>query len=307
MASFINPHDICYMAIRESMQDDSERGIISRGAEALRTLDAALERPAGASDAEFFRDYCPPLPLNFEPQADEPEIISLMLQKRPFRMRARRLWSEGRWLEHRWAYARLTEFVDAQIARVLDALEDCDAAERTLVILTSDHGDMDAAHRLEHKSTLYEEVCRVPLIIRPPAGPAAPRVDRAHLVSNGLDLLPTICDYAGAPLPDGLHGRTLRPLAEGRPSDSWRLSLPIESAIGRVIVTERFKYAVYDLSTYGERLIDLLEDPGETNNTIIPLRWDYWLFEELRRDFRRTFGNNDPRPEADVLKALPDA
>ena len=60
-----------------------------------------------------------------------------------------------------WLYARLTEESDRRIGAVLQALKDAGLEERTLVIFTSDHGDMDSSHRLEHKSVLYEEAARV--------------------------------------------------------------------------------------------------------------------------------------------------
>jgi len=195
--------------------------------------------------------------------------------------------------------------VDGQIARLLDALRDSGLMDRTLVIFTSDHGDMDAAHRMEHKSTLYEEVCRIPLIIRPPGNAAAGRVDKARLVSNGLDLLPTICDYAGVEPPGGLMGRTLRPLLEGAPSGAWRRSLPVECAIGRAILTERFKYAVYDLGANREQLMDILEDPAEMRNAL-DAHPDRRVLEDLRRLFEQTFGSTRRDP-AEVLKALAEA
>ena len=63
----------------------------------------------------------------------------------------------------------------------------------------------------------------------------AGQVDNRHLISNGLDLLPTICDYAGAQVPDGLVGRSLRPLLEGAVSEEWRDELYIENIAGSMV------------------------------------------------------------------------
>lgn len=265
VASFINPHDICYLAIRDSAQNERERRLLDLGTVELATLDRALARPSGVNDAAFFRSHAPPLPANFAPQEDEPEVIARMLRARPFREKARREWSAERWREHRWAYARLTEFVDAQIGVVLDALRATGLDRTTLTVFTSDHGDMDGAHGMEHKSTMYEEAARVPLLVRPPGG-APPRVDATHGVSNGLDLLPTLCDFAGATPPAGLPGRSLRPLIEGARGLRWRAAVPMESAIGRAARWGDFKYARYDFSANGEQLYDLARDPGETRN-----------------------------------------
>jgi len=267
VASFINPHDICYMGIRDFAMNESEKGILRNGTVECATLDKALARPDGVDEDEFFTQYCPSLPPNFEPQKGEPDALRMMLEKRPFRMNARRQWNEKRWREHRWAYARLTEMVDKQIAQVLDALEQSGKAENTVIVFTSDHGDMDAAHRMEHKSTFYDEACRIPLIIRAPKGMKG-IVNNTHLVSNGLDLLPTFCDWAGIPVPSVMEGRSLRGLVENNAPTSWRQAVPVESAIGQAVITEKFKYCRYDIGTHREQLINLESDPWEQVNAI---------------------------------------
>jgi len=304
VVSFINPHDICYMAIRDSAQNERERRLLEHGVVEIAALDRALARPAGVDDAAFFRDHAPPLPANFAPQADEPEVVARMLRARPFRERARREWPAERWREHRWAYARLTEFVDAQIGVVLDALRESGRDRTTLTVFTSDHGDMDGAHGLEHKSTMYEEAARVPLIVRPPGG-APPRTDGTRGVSNGLDLLPTLCDFAGAARPAGLPGRSLRPLIEGARGVRWRAAVPMESAIGRAVRWGDFKYARYDFSANGEQLYDLARDPGETRNCAADPDRRAALAEGRRR-FERAFAGV-PRDPVRLAHSLDDA
>lgn len=304
VASFINPHDICYLALRDFAATEQERFFVRAGGTEIATLDAALARPAGLAEAEFFATVCPPLPAAFEPLPDEPEAIAMMLAARPFRQQARSRWDERRWREHRWAYARLTERVDAQIGTVLAALAETGLDRRTLIVFTSDHGDMDAAHRLEHKSTLYDQACRVPLLVCPPAG-AADRVDRSHLVSNGLDLLPTLCDYAGAEPPPDLAGQSWRPLLEGREPAAWRSSLPLECAIGRAVLTPRWKYAAYDLGARPEQLFDRQADPDERRNLAAEPAAAGHLAEQ-RQLFAHTFKHLPRSPEA-VLADLGDA
>lgn len=263
-ASFINPHDICYLAIRDFAETDHEKALIARGESETAALDAALARPEGIDEAEFFRSHCPPLPPNHAPQVDEPEAIRRHLESAPFKKKARERYGDLDWRLHRWAYARLTERVDGQIGRVLDALRDSGNVENTVVIFTSDHGDHDSAHKLEHKTVFYEEACRIPLIIHQPgisSGRTCP-----ELVSNGLDLLPTVCDYAGVPSPDDRLGRSLRPLAEGRTNPSPRAFLPMENQIGRAVVSRDFKYIQYDEGAQREQMMNLKADPGETRN-----------------------------------------
>ncbi|MFP4056788.1 MAG: sulfatase [Candidatus Brocadiia bacterium] len=289
VASFINPHDICYMAIRDFGQSPLDRRLLEKGEGELATLDKALELPEGMSQEDFLAGRCPPLPPNFEPQEDEPEAIRRLLAERPFRRRAREEWSPERWRMHRWAYVRLTEFVDAQIARVLDALRQADTERDTVVIFTSDHGDMDSAHRMEHKTAFYDQAARIPLVISQPGTTSPGAVDETHLVSNGLDIVPTLCDYAGVEPPADLAGLSLRPIAAGRPPAQWRDALPLESQLGRGIVTRPFKYLLYDEGESREQLMDLEADPHETRNAARdPDKQD--VLAELRDRFRALFG-----------------
>ncbi len=264
-ASFINPHDICYMAInayRRSLGQEAVGNVDSKVCESL------LAKARTSGDLKrFVRDHCPPLPANFQvPKGEPPCITSRYVQARAFRAFVRDRWGEDDWRLHRWAYCRLTEMVDRKIGQVLAALHDAGLAKRTLVVFTSDHGDHDAAHRLEHKSVLYEEAARIPFLMSWPGVVPKGKVDESHLVSNGLDLLPTLCDFAGAGAAKGLPGRSLRPLAEGLPLQAWRDHVVVESQNGRMVRTARYKYCVYDSGRGRETLVDLQEDPGEMKN-----------------------------------------
>ena len=261
--SFINPHDICYMAINAARRAG---GSPSMDNVASRTVEGLLEPVRSSGDVEeFVQENCPPLPGNFEIPEGEPECIA-MHYVRGFRAYVREHWGETEWRLHRWAYCRLTEMVDGEIAIMLDALRETGLDRNTLVVFTSDHGDLDAAHRLEHKDVLYEESVGVPLIMSHPGVIPAGAVDDAHLVSNGLDLLPTLCDYAGAAPPVGLHGSSLRAPAEGRNASNWRRFLVAESKHGRMLRTDRVKYCIYESGANREQLMDLADDPGEMRN-----------------------------------------
>lgn len=261
VSSFINPHDICFMAIGDYQEIDKKR--LSNE---MRALEAAMKFPEGVSQDEFFAKHCPPLPANFEPQGQEPEAIRMILEQRLFKKHARETWPDEKWRMHRWAYCRLTEMVDAHIGRILDAVRENGLEENTLIVFSSDHGDMDSAHRMEHKTALYEEASRIPLIVSYKGVTPPGSVNNTHLVSNGLDLIPTLCDYAGIEPPDGLTGRSFRALAEGKTPQSWRSHLWIESEFGYMLQGERYKYVLYDEGENREQLIDLKEDPGEMKN-----------------------------------------
>jgi choline-sulfatase len=287
VASFINPHDICYMAIDDHTRATKKEAMYPKSTEARKQLAAALQLPEGISREEFFRGVCPPLPENHEIPALEPECISTEYVKaRTFRNYARENWSDEQWRLHRWAYCRLTERVDGQVGLLLAALRGAGLEERTVIVFSSDHGDMDSAHRLEHKSILYEEAVRVPFIVSYKGVTRPGLVDTAHLVSAGLDLIPTLCDFAGIDPPAELPGRSVKPLCSGRSPDAWRSELVVESQAGRMLRTERYKYNRYDSGAHREQLIDLEEDPGEMVN--LAENADYGeVLERHRRLFDR--------------------
>jgi len=80
-----------------------------------------------------------------------------------------------------------------------------------------------------------------------------------------LDLIPTLCDFAGVAAPAALKGRSLRALAEGRNPASWRETLVVESLGGaRMLRSARYKYVAY--KNKEEQLMDLETDPGEMRN-----------------------------------------
>ena len=263
IVSLINPHDICYMAIRDFAESEEDKAILSHGKTEIMTLDKALELPPGVGKDEFFTTHCPPLPPNFEPQKDEPKAVGAMLGARSFRISARKKYTNEQWRMHRWAYARLTEKVDGQIQVILDALKKSGQEENTLVLFSSDHGDNDASHKMEHKTVLYEESANIPFMAMWMGKIPAGQVNNKNLISNGLDLLPTICDYAGIKGEADPRGISLRPLFEGN-KIVFRKTLGVESEIGRMVVSEDgFKYVRYDAIGTEERLMDLNIDPYE--------------------------------------------
>ncbi|NQT14299.1 MAG: sulfatase-like hydrolase/transferase [Planctomycetes bacterium] len=294
VASFINPHDICYMAIDDYTQSAGKPVMYARSVVERERLGIALRMAKGVSRAEFFERFCPPLPENYEVPALEPECVTTdYLGARAFRAYARDSWSDQRWREHRWAYCRLTEMVDAQIGQVLDALGRQGLEETTAVVFTSDHGDLDSAHRLEHKSIPYEEAARVPLIVSQKGATKAGLVDTTHLVAVGLDLIPTLCDYAGIEPPSDLRGRSVRPLAEGRDVERWRSDVVVETRSGRMLRTDRFKYIVYQSGKHREQLIDLVDDPGEMVNLAEDSKYGDVLNDHRRRLGRWVDETND--------------
>ena len=265
VASFINPHDICYMAIDAHARAEQREGLYPQSRVERERLAIALQPPDGVSQSDFFKLHCPPLPANHEVPPREPTLVTEHLGN-GFKRYVRDHWTDRDWRLHRWAYCRLTEMVDAQIGRVLAALAETGLERKTLVVFSSDHGDMDSSHRLEHKTVFYEEAARVPFIVSFPGVTPPGSVNRTHLVSAGNDLFPTLCDYAGVDEPAGLPGRSVRSLAEGRQPSDWRDQLVVESRLGHMLRTARYKYNAYESGEHREQLIDLQTDPGEMVN-----------------------------------------
>lgn len=284
VASFINPHDICYLAINAHAET------LGLGAPHGPALQAALLIPPGVTRAKFFKQLCPPLPPNFGIPDGEPPATR-QTDWLPSRAYVDAHWTVEDWRLHRWAYARLTERVDSEIGTVLNALHEGGHDGDTLVVFTSDHGEMDGSHHLEQKSVPYNEAIHVPLIISGPGVSGASRVDRSHLVSAGLDLIPTLCDFAGIPIPPALKGRSLKPLTAGAAVPGWRANLVVENEHSRILLSEAWKYAVYDFGQPREFLLDVQRDPGEMHN-LAPEKRSHSILEQQRSQLRLWYEAN---------------
>jgi hypothetical protein len=222
-------------------------------------------------------DACPPNVPNLAAMADEPDIIPLIRTS----YQRNRLFPVGhfdsaKWRQYRWAYFRMIELVDAQIAKVLQSLRATGHERDTVVVFTSDHGDCQGAHGWNQKTVLFDESSRIPLIVCPP-GLAQARTSDA-LVNLGLDLLPTLCQYGGVAAPAALPGIGLRDATAG--SARPRPYIVVENKMvqgdpvdgvkpepsGRMVRSRRFKYCAYDMGARRESLVDMDRDPGELVN-----------------------------------------
>ena len=276
VASLINPHDICYVEIDATiayygLPEFAPKAVVERQkiAEAVRLAEEA--KAAGTYDK-----LCPPLKPNFELTENAPGIFYQNSRPKPqgepsarhvyyyMNDHVREKWTEEDWRMHHWIYHRLTEDVDRQIGTILDALRESGLDKNTIIVFTSDHGDMDGSHKMVHKGVFYEESSRVPFII---AGPGVKQgIDREHLVSSSVDLIPTFCDFAGVEIPDGVQGLSLKPIACGESSENWREYVISENGRGRMVRSARYKYNLYRGGEPREMLIDLEKDPGEMKN-----------------------------------------
>jgi arylsulfatase A-like enzyme len=184
-------------------------------------------------------------------------------QGKPFRAYTREDWKR-----YQAFYHDLTERVDKEIGQVVRKTRSDNP--NTVVVFSSDHGDLGGAHGLPFKGpAMYEELVRVPLVISWP-GKIPPSVSAA-LVSN-LDILPTLCEAAGIKSPGDIDGRSLLPILMGKAQiSSWRDAVFVEyygkqdwRVPIRMIRTNSWKYVRY--LHYGEELYDLASDPYELRN-----------------------------------------
>jgi uncharacterized sulfatase len=167
--------------------------------------------------------------------------------------------------EAKQAYYATISFVDAQIGRVLDALDRLGLAENTVVVFWSDHGYHLGERGLWMKQSCFEESARVPLII---AGPDTRQGGICARNVELIDLYPTLADFAGL-TPPKLPGVSLRPLL-ARPDAPWNrpayTQVERQGFPGYSVRTARWRYTEWDGGKKGAELYDHDKDPGEMNN-----------------------------------------
>jgi iduronate 2-sulfatase len=165
------------------------------------------------------------------------------------------------------AYWASTTFMDAQVGRVLDALERLGLRDETVVVFWGDHGyHLGEKGKWSKAYSLFEVGTRVPLVIAVPGG-------RGRSTSRSVelqDLYPTLAELCGLPRPQaGVRGRSLAPLIR-RPRAKWNhpayTVTMFQNKLGRAVRTERWRYAEWDEGRAGAMLIDEVNDPHELKN-----------------------------------------
>ncbi len=154
------------------------------------------------------------LPANFNNPPTDDQPLKARIYQQGYYQRGHSglpLRTESDWRRMIANYWGLCSLVDTHVGVILDTLDACGLADNTIVVYTSDHGDMMGSHRLLAKCVAFEEAARVPLLIRLP-GQAAQR--RVLGPVSQIDLAPTLLDLMGQPLPSHLQGRSLRPLLQ---------------------------------------------------------------------------------------------
>ncbi len=198
------------------------------------------------------------------------------------------------------AYYGMVSQLDHNIGRVVTALDELGLADDTLVLVTSDHGELLGDHRMIFKGPLhYEGLLRVPLIVRGPGVAAGATVTEPV---GSIDLAPTMLQAAGfdqpahmegAPLFDAAGAPVSREMVITEDDFAAVVSIPL-----RTVTTDRYKLTAFlDAPDTGE-LYDLQDDPGEFVN-----RWDDAEYKAVRSDLAATLADHTVRP--DPATALP--
>ena len=247
--SLINPHDIC------------------------RVLGGKVQGATFADAIHFARNDDEPY-LRFQPRPDLPNNHEVAYEKgmilhEDFMYKEVFELNEDQWKRFISTYQLLIENTDRLIGLLLKNLKEQGLEENTIVMFTTDHGEMSGSHKLIAKTTFYEESSKIPVIIRYPKEIKQSTTNNNALVST-IDIMPTLLDLAGVGIPKGIDGKSFKKqILESEVSTNEFDIVFSQNQFGRMVRYDEFKYVrsvVYGI-TY-EILYDIDKDPSESKNLL---------------------------------------
>ena len=197
----------------------------------------------------------------------------------------------SRWKDH--PYEGEVAFADHCVGLLLEKLRQLGLLDSTLIVITSDHGEMLGEHgELNHGFFVYEGALRVPLIVRVPGAQGAPR--QIHLPVSLIDIVPTVLSLVGAEVPKDVQGVDLSPWLAGRGAGGGGRPLYAETVTPTryygansllAVIADGWKY----IETSRPELYDLRRDPAEAVNLLErePARADQQTKTAARRDWHQ--------------------
>lgn len=206
-------------------------------------------------------------------------------------------------------YYAATSYMDAQLGRVLEALDELQLTGNTIIVLWGDHGWHLGDHGMWCKHTNYEQATHAPLII---AAPGKPVGRRTTTITEFVDIYPTLCDLAGVEKPFHLQGESLVKVMEqdspSAPEQSAFQVYPRSNKehgpmLGQALRTDRYRYVEWqkrDGSVAARELYDMQNDPGETVNQA-----DNPEFAEVVKTHSAMIATQQAKPHPVGLKLLP--
>jgi arylsulfatase A-like enzyme len=214
-------------------------------------------------------------------------------------------------------YGHMTH-IDHQLNRFFEVLHEFGQRETSYICFTSDHGELMGDHHLFRKSLPYEGSARIPLLLKGPRNSGIARGGAPSAVVELRDVMPTLLDCAGLPIPDSVEGRSLLPLARGGAADEVRPYLHGEhTTLGGQSahwLTDGHEKYVWLSGSDHEQLFDLDEEPQELHNLARGgssgarvARWREILVDELRARPEGFVEGGHLVPGRPVTAVLPDA
>lgn len=261
VTSFLNPHEICEYARSQEMH---------------------------YGDVPISENVkLPVLPKNYNAVNQLPEGLMLHKTMSP-RLYPTMNYNKNDWRKYLYTYYRLVEQVDQHLAELIAELKKNNLYDNSLIVFLSDHGDGTAAHHWNQKRALFQETINVPLIVKPPLGTnnsLSGKTSQA-LVNIGIDIYPTLCDFAGSSIPADRKGYSLKSLIEGKSTDHHK-NIFIETLLdginirGWCVIDADYKYVYYRMFKNKEQLFNLKTDRTEMINLV-----NKPAFSEVRKSMR---------------------
>lgn len=165
------------------------------------------------------------------------------------------------------AYYASISYMDAQVGKLLDAIEQLGLAENTIIVFSSDHGYLLGEHHKFQKQHLFEGSTRVPFIVSVPWLKEAHGQSTRH-ITELVDLYPTLAELGGLTPPATLQGQSLLPILQAPATKTWTkdVAFTISRNGGESIRTHDWRFTHWGQGSKGEELYDLKADPGELSN-----------------------------------------